>query len=362
MKILICITSLARGGAERQVCDLADSFTEMGHEVIIYSFMPDILVLPLSKDVRVYNGNLSKHLLSFVLEILKFVFFVFKNKPNIIHSHLFHANVLSRFSRILLLNTKLICSIHNTQTGGLFREHVYRFTDMFCNLTTNVSKEALLNHINKNAIKKKKSVHVYNGFNIDRFNCKSVTSGRFGKFIAAGSLTKQKNFKGLIESFVELVKYYPNSTLDIAGEGDEKKELQGIIDLHHLNEHVRLIGFKSNLPQLMQDYDYFVLSSLWEGFVLVLPEAMLTGLPVLATNCGGVSEAMCESKFLIPKDDKQALINGMKSLLELDDSEYENIQNKGRAHIKQYFNIEKITNQWLGIYQAVIDGKPVCEE
>ena len=102
--------------------------------------------------------------------------------------------------------------------------------------------------------------------------------------MAIGRLTKQKNFKFLIEVFSEFIKV-SNINLVIIGEGEEKESLRKLIEKKNLKGRVFLVGFKDNVFKYFEKSKCFVLSSLWEdpGFVLV--ESAYMNVPIISSDC-----------------------------------------------------------------------------
>ena len=104
-------------------------------------------------------------------------------------------------------------------------------------------------------------------------------------FLAAGRLTKQKNFLFLCKAFKIIINKYPSFKLLIAGDGEDKKKIENYIEKNKLKKNIFLIGHTENIFPLMKDAEAFILSSLWEdpGFVIV--EAAFCRTIVFSSNC-----------------------------------------------------------------------------
>lgn len=104
-------------------------------------------------------------------------------------------------------------------------------------------------------------------------------------FLAAGRLTKQKNFIFLCKAFHKLIIKYPNLKLLIAGEGEDKERILSFIERKGLKKNIFLINHVDNIYPIMKDAKAFILSSLWEdpGFVIV--EAAFCRTTVFSSNC-----------------------------------------------------------------------------
>src|ERR1700734_1514126 len=98
MRILLVITGLGMGGAERQVVDLADAFAELGHVVVLAYLTGPVQLHPISRTVRVVPLNMSKHPWGAGRALRTFAGLVNEFRPDIVHSHMVHANLFSRFA------------------------------------------------------------------------------------------------------------------------------------------------------------------------------------------------------------------------------------------------------------------------
>ncbi len=115
--------------------------------------------------------------------------------------------------------------------------------------------------------------------------------------VAVGRFCKEKGFEFLIESFVKAREYNQNLGLVLIGDGKFKEKYLELIKKHKIIEHVYFTGFQRNPYKFMAQCSCFVLSSISEGFPNVLAEAMVLGLPVIATNCySGPAEILREDK------------------------------------------------------------------
>ena len=135
------------------------------------------------------------------------------------------------------------------------------------------------------------------------------------RIISVGRLVYQKSYDRLLNAFCKLLKDGADAELIILGEGNEREELQHMASSLGISDRVIFGGFKKNPYCFMKASDIFVCSSRFEGFSLVIAEAMVTGLPIVSTNCSGPNELLDDGRFgLLVDNDEQSIYNGLKQL------------------------------------------------
>lgn len=137
--------------------------------------------------------------------------------------------------------------------------------------------------------------------------------------IAVGNLKPAKDFSTLLRAFEEL-RQRRRARLIILGEGDERNRLRSLVKKLGIEDTVAMPGFVHNPWAWMAKSDLFVLSSRWEGFPMVLAEALAVGVPVVATDCpSGPREILEDGRYgtLVPVGDAPALARAMEAALDL---------------------------------------------
>lgn len=162
------------------------------------------------------------------------------------------------------------------------------------------------------------------------------------KILTVGRLVEKKGMEYSIRAVERLVKGYPELEYNIIGTGQLEKYLKDLIDSLQMEKNIFLLGSmtKSEVIRYLLDSDIFVLSSITamdgdtEGLGMVLLEAQLTGMPVVATLHNGFTDAVKDgvSGFLVPEKDVDALYNRLKWLIE-NPQEWESLGRAGREHI-----------------------------
>ena len=138
-------------------------------------------------------------------------------------------------------------------------------------------------------------------------------------FVFAGDLVQEtKNVKGIIEAFSEVLKQHKDIKLDIIGDGKDLKNYNALSNRLKLNNHVSFHGNRNNdyvIKTLSQSH-VLILNSYFETFSIICAEALLCGIPVIATRCGGPESYLNEKTgILIDIDNKKQLTTAMGSII-----------------------------------------------
>lgn len=359
MKVFIVISSLGMGGAEHVVSHLADELVKLGHQVKIAYLTGDTLVSPKSLDIEVtYIGLNSPK--DFLKAYLKLRLLVKEFQPDVVHGHMFHANIVSRLLRLTISVPKIVSSSHSTNEGGRLRMLAYRLTDKLANISTNVSQEAVDILVEKGATRSGRMISVVNGIDISQFyfdkdareekrNELNFTNQKV--VLAVGRLNNPKDYPNLLNAIFLLKKQRADFKFLIAGDGPLKEELILLAKKLNINDFVRFLGIRNDISALMSASDVFVLSSAWEGFGLVVAEAMACERVVVATNCGGVSEVVGSEGFLVEPKNSILLAKELNKALDLSDDERSAIGLAARKRIINHYSLEANVDAYLKLYR-----------
>lgn len=141
-------------------------------------------------------------------------------------------------------------------------------------------------------------------------------------FVTAGRLVKEKAYRRLLEVCKKLNEDKFEYNLWIIGDGEEKEELLKLKELYDL-KNVYFLGNQSNPFPYMKQADWFVCSSICEGFSTVQQEATVLGIPVITTDCAGTYELLGDNEYgIITENTKEGLYNGMKKIITDNLTEY----------------------------------------
>lgn len=174
------------------------------------------------------------------------------------------------------------------------------------------------------------------------------------RFLAIGRLDSQKGFDMLIPIFKEVVKRHNDWKLDIFGQGIWKDWLNDMIKENSLQDNVFLRGVTNDITKEYSTHYAYLMSSRFEGFPMVLIEAMSCGLPCISFNCKcGPNEIIKDNEngFLVPLFDKQKMIDSICRLIE--DKDLAKDMSKKAINTASCFNKENIMQLWDNLFQSL---------
>ena len=180
------------------------------------------------------------------------------------------------------------------------------------------------------------------------------SEGNTKRVVAAGRLTKQKGFDLLLYAWELIFSLFSDWSLAIYGEGEEYSNLQSIIEGKKL-KNVQINPFNENISEQFVNSDFYVLSSRFEGFGLVIIEAMECGLPVVSFDCkSGPKEIISDGEdgILVNNGDISALADAMAHLMK--NSHIRSSMSKSAIEKAAKFNLDNIMEKWISLYKSTI--------
>jgi glycosyltransferase involved in cell wall biosynthesis len=363
MRIVYGLTSLGMGGAERQALDIAERMLQRGHFVALMVLRP-----PLAEQwpttVPVTHLMMRKNPVSILKGLECGRQFLRDFKPDLIHSHSFHANMIARLLHRSAPTTPVVSTIHNVYEGGWLRMLAYRLTDPLSVRTTAVSQAAADRFIRLGAVPHSKCLVVHNGINVLKFSPDPERRNRVrnemdlrGCFVwlAAGRVVPAKDYPNLLRAFAQAVKAHSHARLWITGPSTPTEEqwIRSHIASLGIVSQVRVLGLRRDMPALYDAADGFVQASAWEGMPLAIGEAMAMEKPVVATDVGGVGELVDDTGMLVPAKNSSALAESMMRIMELSRPLTVGMGQFARKRINDYFNVETKADEWEALYRAL---------
>ncbi|MEY1635239.1 glycosyltransferase [Morganella morganii] len=216
----------------------------------------------------------------------------------------------------------------------------------------------------KKAVKPGKMIPFYNGIDTDIFFYNKAArkikrdeiniADNTPLILSVGRLTEAKDYPNLFHAFSTLnTPIQPK--LIIIGDGEEKDKLKNLSEALSIADNIIWLGIRHDVQDWMSACDLFVLPSAWEGFGLVVAEAMACERLVIGTDSGGVSEVVNDFGLIVPPKAPTALASAIEKYLSLSVSESYTTGKYARKHIIDSFSLEKISQDWLNLYTDLLE-------
>ena len=325
MKILVVINRLGVGGAERLVIDDVNEMLKRGINVRLLTLSPEKRENSLVTDCNIPLEKWEIIHFKFFLALsswFSFIRFVQEYKPDVVISHLWYANTISRIvSKFCGIKTHLAFE-HNVY--DLVKTKKMFFIDWvlqrFSTKTIAVSetvKESLIRH----RIAHDRILVLPNGIDTSRYlNIrdeklrKQLNAKNEFVYIFIGRLIEQKGVNVLLEAFAKI----NLGLLLIVGDGADKEKLLNLVDKLELQKRVHFLGIRQDIPSLLAISDCFVLPSRYEGLPIVLIEAIVSGKAIIISDFESGKELITngENGLIVPKENSEMLAQAMLKLQE----------------------------------------------
>lgn len=169
-----------------------------------------------------------------------------------------------------------------------------------------------------------------------------------------GRLSIQKGINYMLDAFRLVTEKFKDVHLVIAGTGELENMIKEFTRKFNLENKIHLLGFRKDIPDLMKSFDIFILPSIWEGFGLVLIEAMAAGKSVVATNTSSIPEIVKDGRngILVPPENAIAISDALIKLIS--DRELRlKFGKAGQEIVKQKFTTERMINDYEKIFYKI---------
>jgi glycosyltransferase involved in cell wall biosynthesis len=365
MRIFLLSTSMGMGGAEQQILILARAMRARGHQVRIVSLAP---LGPMGLEAQ-QEGIPTESLelrrsITDIPRILRLIRMIRDWHPDVLHSHMVHANLLARALRPLARVPALVTTIHSINDGGPIRMAAYRFTSPLADRITIISRLAAEHYLSIGAVPPSLLEVVPNAVDTDRFRrmpeARTAIRKELGLedefvWIAVGRFEQAKDYPTMIAAFARHAATHPSSRLLLVGKGSLQGEVETLVRAANLEQRVRFLGVRRDVPELMSAADGYLLSSAWEGMPVVLLEAAAVELPVVSTRVGGVAEVIEDGStgMLVPAGDSAALAAAMEKIEGLAPATRTAMGARGRALVEQQCSTRRVMETWNRLYSDV---------
>lgn len=364
MRVLYVISSLKTGGAEVLICNMIKRLREYGHQVDLCLFCDE--ETPLFKmvesnidGIKIYKLGHSFYSISYIIKLIRII-----RKYDVIHTHLSYPQLFVAIAN-LFCGKCLITTEHssnnrkrNSRWLSIVDRWMYsRYNTVVC--ISDVAEKNLKNYLNVGNRKRPAILTINNGVDVERIHGaspilrESVGSSidRFVLVMVAG-LRPEKDHDTIIRAMTHFSK--GKFELWLVGDGVRRLEIeQEIVDLH-VEDCVKLLGLRNDVPSVLKAADVIVMSSHWEGLSLSNIEGMSAGKPFIASDVDGLREVTKGYGILFPQGDDKELARIVNELAE-DQALYEEVSQQCYNRAKE-FDLSKTVSEYISVYENNINN------
>jgi glycosyltransferase involved in cell wall biosynthesis len=291
--------------------------------------------------------------------------FLRANDFTLLHSYLTYANVVMCIAGTLA-RVPVIASLRNIKPNPEYYNPVIYRIETFC--LRHLARRVMANgyaigDLNRARVGKE-IVVIPNSIEVparlpeaERTRLRKALGGDAHRtiVISVGRLVAVKGFPMIIDAVHQLRSRFPDLLLLIAGDGDQQAELENQVAALQLQDHVRLLGKRDDVPALLDASDVYVSASSMEGMSVAILEAMAAGLPVIATDTGDAARVVVAGTgFIIPVGQIQPLVDGLAALL-ADAPGRAQMGSAARERVASTYNTTAWTDQFLKLYQEIAE-------
>lgn len=358
-KVFHIIQSLDNGGCENMLLRTLPLVDDFEHTIITLKELGELTPRFVEANIRVVNVH-CKNLFD-IPGLLRLRTLVKEENPDLVLSYLFHADMASR----LVLSISPVPFLRTTYNHPKY--FIARFLEW---LTKPFVKHYLANskavkdfYVRHLGVIAKKITVIPNGVDINSFASltpnlalkESLTIGPDDfVIICVANLHPNKGHRFLLEAFESLWQEFPHIRLLLIGDGEERENIQAIIQSFRSKDAIRLLGRRNDVPSLLKLSDLFVLPTLFEGQSNAILEAMAAGVTVITTDIPENRTFIDNGKngILVPPEDIDSLKRAISEVL-TDPSIRHHLTTNARAAVSQSHSLLSIRDQWNAFLKSI---------
>jgi glycosyltransferase involved in cell wall biosynthesis len=359
-RVVILVTLAEVGGAQTYVALLTEAVSDR-FDVVVAAYGPGPLVDAVrnagARFVPLQNVRRALHPLRDVLGLFELLRLLRRERPVIVHANSSKAGILGRVAAALTRVPVRIFTVHgwafNAYTG--FARQMYLWSERLVapltTLTICVAERERATGLAARTCNADRTVVLHNA--VPAAPVREGQPAHIPVVLGVGRLKAPKDFSTLLHALARLEAGTYRAL--IAGDGPEREQLETEARKLGLANSVEFLGERNDIPDLIHSSDLFVLSTRSEGLPMSILEAMAAGLPVVASEVGGIPELVdAETGVLVPPEDSTALASAVEKLIE-DPGLRARLGAAGRARANERFDLESWGRAHIRLYERELE-------
>ena len=368
--IIYIISVIGTGGAEMMLYKLIKNLDKTNLKIIT------IISLSKNKNELSYFNDLQfnittfnfRNILFIPITFLKLIFYIRKKKPDIVHTWMYHADLIGGLAAKIAGVRFIIWGIRNSYLSTLYNKKFTKYVVLSCSklsyyipdIITSNSQSSALDHINI-GYNKNKFIIIPNGFDMTKFNNKNTKLNIRDKLnldyntILIAHIARfhpQKNHIGFIEAAYNIHIQHPNIHYVMIGSNVDYNNpiLVNKIKELNLSKHIHLLGLIENINEIISNFNFFISTSFGEAFPNVIGEAMSSNVICISTDVGDCAEIIHNYGFISKDTSSKSISDSTIEALKMNKEEQLNMKLNAKKRVETNYNINLISNLYLELY------------
>ena len=347
-------------GGEQQASWLIEGLVERGHAISIAGKSNGAFLAAEHGGAKVQRFALPFLNEADIFSAARLASIVRQGQIDILHAHTSHAHLQACLARRMAGRGKVVVSrrVSFRPKPGPFNRWKYNQPDLFLAVSGKVGEV-----LSEYGITAQRMAVVHSSVNFSRTNVSALSRSALGVpedatlLFSAGALVDHKDHKTLLAALPQVLDRFPKTLLLIAGEGSLREALEAQIAALGLTTPVRLLGHRTDVPAILRAADLYVSSSTSEGLGTSVLEALACGIPVVATEAGGVGEMVIngETGLLLPARNPDALAEAMIAALSFP-AEAQLRAVRGKQLVAANFTTQRMVERTIQAYERLLAG------
>ncbi len=368
IKVFYLITGLHIGGAERLLLDTVKELDRERYQPVVATLVGGNLIPHFeAAGVRVYDLNMKKKW--DVKAFLRLKRIIEEERPDILHTHLFHADLIGRILGKVCQVPIILTTLHMLEFTRAYWYYNWpdRWASRFNDALIAVSQAVKDGFVDKEKLDESKITVIQNGVtDLPEVTEQELINTRMrmtqGPGPVVGIVSRldipRKGHPVLFEAIQRLKEKYPTLICAVVGSGTGYRTLQEDVRRLGLEAHVVFLGAQDNVAPWLKAMDVFALPSRHEGFPMAIIEAMAAQKPIVATPVGGVADLIEHEKtgLLVPVGDAKALAEAIERLLDQKELAA-GLAQAARDRFENQFAMSTLVKRTEALYAEWVDRK-----
>jgi len=371
LRVFHLIYSLEIGGAEADLLGKSRALAQVhGYDITIGCLLKrgELAVGAEAASVRVLGplmqGKLDARVIPRLVRLMR------DGRYDVVHTHMFASNLLGRLAAVLAGVPVIVSTVQLIADREAWWEILVDRLLQYRTDTMIASSQAVRQSFIQRGIQPAKIAVIYNSVDLACFDAvdweaaRRATRQAFGwdeGHFVVGTVARLERIKGLdhlVEAASAVAETIPRARFLVVGDGPQREDLLSRVHHFGLEERFVFAGLRSDVPQILPAFDLFVLPSLSEALGIAAIEALASGVPVVASQVGGVPEVIIhgETGLLVPPGDAAQLAQAIWHVA-ANPAEARRWADCGRERVRLMFDVNSLADAQAGLYQHFWERK-----